>query len=277
MSTLIFLFLLPLAIVFWFVSLSYAIAWYEFGNRDPKALAERFAPDRLALALQLLALETGALFVTLLLYPFGWMRYRLDGNASLHPTPVLLLHGMFHNRACWLATEYRLRRAGFGAILSINLPPWEDLESHVDRVAAAVAELRQETGSEQVDIVGHSMGGIVARSYLHRYGAAARVRRCVLIATPNSGSKLAPFALSRQALSVLPGSAFLQELAAAPWPAGTDLRVILSRHDNIVQPWENARLEGAPTLELDGIGHNTLLYHPGVADTVLKILAEPAP
>lgn len=277
MSMLIFLLLLIPAALFWVVTASFAIAWYEHGNREPQALADRFAPDRIALALQLLTLEFASLLGVFLLYPCGWLRYRIDGDASRQQTPVLLLHGLFHNRAAWLTTEYRLSRHGFGAILSINLPPWEDLDCHVDRVAEAVALLRQETGSARVDIVGHSMGGLVARAYLQRYGAAAHVRRCLLVGTPNGGSKLAPFAITSLATALLPGSALLRELAATPLPPEVDLRVILTRHDNIVLPWENARLDGVPNLELVGIGHNTLLFHPEVFAAVVAILTEPQP
>lgn len=276
MSIIFSLFGLLLLLVGWVVTASFAILWYEHANREPRALAERFAPDRLALAAQLLVLETASLLLTLLAYPCGWLNYRADGDGSQHQTPVLLLHGLFHNRACWLVTEYRLRRQGFGAILSINMLPWDDMDSHVDRVAAAVETLCQETGSARVDIVGHSLGGLVARSYLRRYGTAARVRRCVLVGAPNGGSKLAPFAISPQAAALLPGSDFLCELAATPAPENVELHAIVSRHDNMVLPWESARLPEGRNLELDGIGHNTLLYHPEVYSAIVEALAEPA-
>jgi len=59
-----------------------------------------------------------------------------------------------------------------------------DLEAEVRRTLKA-------TGFRKVDLVGHSMGGLVCRSYLSRAGAAAKVRKCVFLATPNEGTPLA--------------------------------------------------------------------------------------
>jgi len=58
------------------------------------------------------------------------------------------------------------------------------LEKEVKRTLKA-------TGFKKVDLVGHSMGGLVCRSYLNRSGAAAKVRKCVFLATPNEGTPLA--------------------------------------------------------------------------------------
>ena len=91
----------------------------------------------------------------------------------------------------------------------------------------------------QVDLVAHSLGGLIARSYLaglQSNGSAAppsdpRVRKLVLIATPNFGSflgtsplaSLAGSVFGPQALEMIPGSPLLWNLAT--WnQRGDDLR-----------------------------------------------------
>jgi len=91
----------------------------------------------------------------------------------------------------------------------------------------------------QVDLVAHSMGGLIARSYLAGLQSSGsswtlsppanpRVRKLVEIATPNFGSFLAadgslPIATSTQSSEMIPGSAFLWNLATwNQW--GDDLR-----------------------------------------------------
>ena len=88
----------------------------------------------------------------------------------------------------------------------------------------------------QVDLVSHSMGGLIARSYLAGLQANdglspvlnPRVRKFVEIATPNFGSFLAAnysdlLASGTQAAEMVPGSAFLWSLAT--WnQRGDDLR-----------------------------------------------------
>jgi pimeloyl-ACP methyl ester carboxylesterase len=61
-----------------------------------------------------------------------------------------------------------------------------DLKSFVDSVLLA-------TGASEVDLVGHSMGGMVGRSYLSFYGGDARVSRVLLLASPIKGLSLAVF------------------------------------------------------------------------------------
>jgi uncharacterized alpha/beta hydrolase family protein len=47
---------------------------------------------------------------------------------------------------------------------------------------------------EKVNLVGHSTGGLVIRKFISETKHISRIGRCVLIATPNKGSKLANLA-----------------------------------------------------------------------------------
>jgi triacylglycerol esterase/lipase EstA (alpha/beta hydrolase family) len=59
-----------------------------------------------------------------------------------------------------------------------------------DQVAAKIDAVLAATGAAQVTVVGHSMGGLVARAYLAKHGGA-KVRRVVTIGTPHHGSVFA--------------------------------------------------------------------------------------
>lgn len=59
-----------------------------------------------------------------------------------------------------------------------------DLTSMIDDVIRA-------TGTDTVDIVAHSMGGLVARSYVSFFGGNAKIERMLLISSPVSGVPLA--------------------------------------------------------------------------------------
>jgi triacylglycerol lipase len=66
---------------------------------------------------------------------------------------------------------------------------------------------------EKCDVVGHSMGGMVARAYIQRHRGRARVRRLVTMASPHHGSMLAWMARGRGVEDLRPGSPFLRDLA----------------------------------------------------------------
>lgn len=253
------------------VAMSYAIVWYENSNLDPSLVESRFQPQNLWLAARLLTLETLLLGLTVLLHPLGWLPPR-ETPAGREGVPILLLHGLFHNRACWLWLKLQLRRRGQTAVYTLNLPPWKDVEALTERVAKKVDAIRLAQGVDRVHLIGHSMGGMIARNYLQLRGGAPKVASCTLLAAPNGGSKLAPFALSPLGRVLIPGSEFLQRLAQAPLPEGLPLRVFYSRHDNMVLPYLHGRLEGGEEFELGGMGHMAILYHPAAIKPLLDHL-----
>ncbi|WP_305043034.1 esterase/lipase family protein [Geoalkalibacter sp.] len=276
MSLLLTLCLLLLAATGTFVLLSYIIVWYEAANRNPELVAQRFAPRGLAFAAGLMARETLSLALTVLAHPLGWMPESKPAHQA--GRPILLLHGLFHNRSCWWLVKRRLARAGLGPIHVMNLNTWRsDVEPLTERVADKVDQLRMAHGVAQVDVIGHSMGGILARNFVQLRGGAAKVRHCIGLATPHDGSRLAPFALTPLARVLMPGSDFLQRLAAAPRPAGVRFTNIYSRHDNLVIPAESALLENSSCIEVSGIGHSSLLLSRRVVDQLIAILGEKDP
>lgn len=260
----------PLAVC-WVVSITCALAWYEYANRDPLLLDQRHLPERQWLSVRFMLMEVGSILIALTAHPFGHLPVRPPRATTTTVRPVILLHGLFYNRASWFVMKQRLERCGF-VVVTVNLPPWHDLETLARRLAETVEDTAIAFDVDRVDLVGHSMGGILARYFVQMKGGDQRVGRCVLLATPNAGSKLAPFALSPLGRLVMPGSEFIQELNAAPWPKGVGCTAIYSRHDNIVLPCESATLAAAENIELEWLGHASLLIHEDAALAVIDAL-----
>jgi uncharacterized protein (TIGR03437 family) len=108
----------------------------------------------------------------------------------------------------------------------------EDLGNVLGQVLGLI---RYDTGAlvPQVDLVAHSMGGLIARAYLSGLQDSGssqppvnpRIRKVVLIATPNFGSFLAEnwassIPTGTQSAEMIPGSALLWNLAR--WNQGGD-------------------------------------------------------
>ncbi|MBE0598831.1 MAG: alpha/beta fold hydrolase [Desulfuromonadales bacterium] len=277
MSIIILLLGLLLALCAGAVVLSSTILWYEWGNRDPALLEDRWQRDRLLFAARYLGTETFLLFLTTLLRPLGWLKRgeEREKEAVFGRTPVILLHGLFHTGACWWWLRRQLRHRGL-PVFTLDLPLWRDPAPAVEQLAAKIEELAA-LGAQQVHLVGHSMGGLIARACLRRPAVAARVGRCILLGAPNAGSRLAPFAISYTGQLLLPGSDYLLDLNAEPPPPQVRFTAICSRHDNLVIPWESGRLEGARNVELAEVGHTTLLYHPTALEIIIDELTEDLP
>ncbi|MBN2428917.1 MAG: alpha/beta fold hydrolase [Deltaproteobacteria bacterium] len=264
--------LLVLAITALVMLLSFAFSWYESANYDHQLMEGRFQPRRLWLAFKVFSVETLIVFLSFFIRPLGWIFRYEPIHFNQEDTPIILLHGLFHDRSCWLWTKYRLRREGFYNLHTVSLPPWHNVENLTERIAKKVDKLRLSTGIKKVHLIGHSMGGLLARNYIQVRGGNTKVDSCILLGTPNLGSRLAPFALSPLAKLLLPGSDFLERLAQTPMPAEIPVTSIFSRHDNLVQPFFHARLEGVHNVELSGMGHTSLLYNSRAFAEIIKSL-----
>jgi triacylglycerol lipase len=98
------------------------------------------------------------------------------GDVEAAGTPIILLHGVVDNRSVFTMLRRGLRRRGFGRIITLNYSPLtDDVRSVADRLEALVEQVCVETGYERVHVIGHSMGGIVARYFVQRMGGDSRV------------------------------------------------------------------------------------------------------
>ena len=253
------------------VILSYSMCWYEYANSNPRLMTERFRPRSLWLAISLITQEVFFNTLTLLLIPFGLWAPRKQPRFT-GETPILLLHGLFNNRASWFWLKWSLKQRGFRNIATINLSTFHNEESLTEQVAKRVDELRHSLNVEQVHLVGHSMGGIIARNYLQLRGGENKVDRCVFLGTPHAGSKLTPFALSPLSSTLVPNSEFLKRLAASAPPKNAKLSNIYSSKDNMVVPTSSAHLDWLDNIVLDRIGHTGLLYRRKSIEAVASAL-----
>jgi pimeloyl-ACP methyl ester carboxylesterase len=186
--------------------------------------------------------------------------------------PVLLLHGVLCNAGVWFGPRRHLLQRGVGPVYALSYgPPFASIDAFAQQVAAKIDEILRATGARQVALVGHSMGGLVARAYLRDHGAA-KVRLLLTVGTPHHGSMHACLFPGACLAQLRPGNPWLTALNAAPLP---DCRVVSlwSRHDSMVAPQENARLDGAVEVVIHGVGHNALLADPAVLAAVACELA----
>ena len=200
-------------------------------------------------------------------------------EAGSGPVPIVLVHGYMQNRVGFVALARALASAGLGPIYGFNYPWFSSIDRNADRLAAFVDRVTAETGAPAVDLVCHSMGGLVAVEMMRRRAMAPplRVRRCVTIATPHAGVAWRGPILGIGATSLRRGSALLES------HAGTRLGVpclsVYSTHDNVVHPKETSQLamRGGRDVEVEGEGHLAILFSRTVAEHVASFLAEKDP
>lgn len=253
------------------VLLSFSILWYEYANTNPELVKNRCSRANLCRIPPLLLPEFFFNFITLLTVPFGLFSPRRP-NLKRGITPTLLLHGLFVNRACWFWFSSRLKHHGCENIVTINLSGFHSEEVLTELLAKKIDELRHRLGVNKVNLVGHSMGGIIARNYVQRRGGQDKVDRLIFLGTPHQGSKLTPFSFMPLGKLLMPGSEFLSRLNNESAPVGVQTVNIYTRKDNMVLPNTSAQLAWGTQVELDDMGHTSLIYRAAAVDATVAAL-----
>ena len=200
-----------------------------------------------------------------LIQPWEGLFLRRDAKPQPGRPALLLVHGYQCNRGFWWWLAPRLRARGCNVATLSLTPVHAGIDDYVDQVAARIEVLCRDAGCDRVVLVGHSMGGLVARAYLRRCGHG-RVAKLVTLGTPHHGSELAHLGLGRNARQMQPDSAWLAQLAATP--VAVPCVALYSPHDNYVMPQASARLEGAQVVCLPGLGHLAMSASPAVLEAV---------
>jgi triacylglycerol lipase len=199
--------------------------------------------------------------------------FPLPGWRTRGPRPVILLHGYAMNRANFVVLACRLRAAGLGPVFGFEYWSLGRTAAAARKLAWFIDEVRAATGASQVDLVGHSMGGVVARYYVSLGGGDGIVKHLVTLGSPHTGTELSRIGLGRPTRELVLGSALLTRLAAALPPTHTQLTVIWSRGDALVPGARQLAFPRAEVIIYPDLGHVTLLASRRVARAVIDTLS----
>ena len=229
-------------------------------------------------------------------------------RSSAGRLPVILVHGTWEQQADnWAAMLPFLKNQGY-CVFTLNYGGnpgdlfwgYQSIAAGAGQLAAFVDTVLARTGATQVDLVGHSQGGMMPRYYIKFLGGQGKVRNLVGLAPSNHGTTLDGLATFAQAVgltgvisTIQPaaidqtiGSPFMKALARCPQGPDADIcagdptryTVIMDRGDQVVTPYTNAFLDGATNITagqkcpLELAEHLGLSYSRNIAQLTLKAL-----
>lgn len=242
--------------------------------RSPRERGERLG---LAGIVRLVASEWRAMLANNFVWiPFEHIVVRADPPlAPAAGVPVIVVHGYFSNRGTVSGLVHALDAAGIAPVFVPSLPaivaPIETFAAHLARI---VDEVTQATGQPRAILVCHSMGGLIARTYLGSRGAG-RVAGLVTLGSPHHGTALAKLGAGHNGRQMRAGSDFLRDLERSEGDGGPGCEAlsVYTVHDNLVAPQESSRLGWARNVRLHGVAHLAMLLDPEVHRVMLEEVA----
>jgi len=195
-------------------------------------------------------------------------------------TPIVLVHGFFHNRSAFLVMTRALKRAGFQHVHGLNFNPLvQDLNELAALLAVEVDRVLAASGAARCTIVGHSMGGLIARRYVQDLGGEDTVDTVITLGTPHRGTYTSLVAVGPAAAQMRPGSAFLRGLEETARPSGVRWISYYSDLDMLMLPAVTAKLVHpalqATNVKLRDTGHLSLLISGEVLRGIVRWCANP--
>lgn len=192
---------------------------------------------------------------------------------------VVCLHGLFATAGVVRPLRLRLETAGV-ATATMTFAPGPGLDPLADRLGAVLAEL----GDVRLHLVGHSLGGLVARRYATR-AIDERVVQTISLGSPFAGLRLAALGAPRAALERLgierPGasrlglglardldeqSSILREIRLAV-SSVPHLSIVAADDQFVASPLAHA-LPGGHVELVSACGHNAMLFDERVSAVV---------
>lgn len=240
-----------------------------------------------------------------------------------HPNPVVLVHGTWENAYdnwaglspqlaedgyCVFATNHGmgevLNKGGVGSLLP-NTFGTTDIAASGGEIASFVDKVLAATGAEEVDLVGHSQGGLLSRQYLAFNGGAEKVDHLVTLGATNHGTTMSGIGnLDRfigqlglnldPALDYVVGEAGMQQVYDSPLLTrlnaggdtmpGVDYTAVATRYDEVTTPYHRTFLEAGEGSTVNNVtvqdgcaadhsDHISMSYSPHVTDIVRDALA----
>ncbi|HEY4180672.1 MAG TPA: alpha/beta fold hydrolase [Kofleriaceae bacterium] len=199
--------------------------------------------------------------------------FPLPGATVRGPRPIIVVHGYSQNRANFLLLSSRLAAAGLGPVIGFEYWTLGRTAAAARQLGWFVDEVRVATGAESVDIVGHSMGGVVGLYYVSLAGGDGIVDNLITLGSPIAGTDVSSFGIGHPGRELLTGSKLVTRLAAAPPPKDTRVTTIWSTADAFVPGVNQPVVPGAERIMYNHLGHVSLLASRQVADDVIARLS----
>jgi pimeloyl-ACP methyl ester carboxylesterase len=267
---------------FIYVSIAYAIrrVWLLNHREHDEDVPVRFTGGAILKFIReyaYLCLHLLLLLADYILTPFNFILKNRSAPCEYGTQPpVILIHGyMMRGGVLWPMLSY-LKKRGFNRVFKFTYEvPWKEISYFAEQLADEVDKVISTCKAKKVDLVAHSMGGLVARYYINYLGGDKLVARLVTLGTPHNGSLLWALSSFKSGAQMRPGSRFLTHLAENDQKLqAVKTWSIYSDFDELILPEDSPIMEGKniTNRKIPDLGHVGLIYNRRACQEVVEIL-----
>ncbi|MCX5435679.1 triacylglycerol lipase [Streptomyces sp. NBC_00063] len=191
-------------------------------------------------------------------------------------TPVVFVHGYAESPSNWSAAKASFEAAGYPAsdLFTYQYTWTQSNKTSAQGLASYVQQVLTTTGASQVDIVNHSMGGMVTNWYVNELGGQPYVKHMASLAGANHGSSNASSCQTYTSCQEMyPGSSFLTTVNSGDeTPGSTKYATWYSPCDGMINPYTSTKLAGATNNYVACETHMAYLSDATILSAVRKFL-----
>jgi triacylglycerol lipase len=180
---------------------------------------------------------------------------------------TVLVHGFFASAGVFRPMKRRLVDDAKTKVASFTYAPGPGIARIAKSLARIVEKMPR---SCRIHLVGHSLGGLVARWYVQELGGHARVVQTISLGSPFGGTERArpfPLLVGRELSRTSP---LLARLRARAHEHEVPHTSIVGEADTLIVPSESAVFPRGEVVVLPRLGHNTLLFAPESINAVVE-------
>lgn len=196
--------------------------------------------------------------------------------------PILLIHGNGFNETEWVLGRQFLKKEHYGSVFSLNYDGLLTNDSKMgiddyakEKISHKIKEIKKATGQNEIILIGHSMGGLIASQYAENIAVDDKttIKHIISIATPWQGAPLLNFVpesmISKRLQQMSPHNPWrknLVENALKSERMGTRKYYHLNSTTDIMAPSPYSNLSEDPRRQytLSYLGHYGIIGSPHV-------------
>jgi alpha-beta hydrolase superfamily lysophospholipase len=183
---------------------------------------------------------------------------------------VVLVHGFLASAGVFRPLRAHLEAAGGVHVASFTHPPGAGIARIARRLGKLVDRLPR---ASRITIVGHSLGGVVARYYVQELGGHERVTQTISLGSPFQGVDVPRVLVGAD---IHARSALLERLRAGASACGVPHTSVVGANDTLVGAMASM-LGFGDVMVLPDRGHNELLFCKRAFGLVLDRVKQPPP